>query len=233
MGTDYQPFPKTGQLASTMNLDLDRLKTKIGDEQAKVYFYVVATIENQNGCFVQTGIAPNFQEGLVTLCTCKHFMRTFMDTEDWVGKWIAGFSGVVAGDGNNVLVYLMKIGYAFKSHQSLWFSDKISEKTKQAKSAQLSKFGDIYQPLNQISNPFAIKNYISPLKNHVHAKNNGWHKDIIYEGCKGRKAALLIGDANYSYLWDKPMIYFYKDRLHRGQKKDNLQTLLKQFKEAR
>jgi hypothetical protein len=222
---DYQLYPKTGRLARNMNLDLAKLKSKICFEQAEAYCYVVATIKNSNGHFLQTGSAPNFQGDLVSLCTCKHFMRTFMDTEDWAGKWIAGFSGVTAGNGNNVLVYLMKVGHAFKSQQSLWFSNEVSEEARQAKLAQVSKFGDIYQPLNQISDPFAIQSYIHPIENHVHVENNEWHNDINYEGCKGRKAALLIGDIDYSFLWNKPMI-FYKGCLHRGQKKGNFQTLL-------
>jgi hypothetical protein len=225
MKMDYQPYPITGLLARNMNIELENLKSKFCVEQADVYCYVVATIKNRNGQYFQTGSAPNFQGDLVSLCTCKHFMRTFMDIEDWLGKWIAGFSGVTAGNGNNVLVYLMKVGHAFESQQDLWLSEKISEEAKRAKLTQVSKFGDIYQPMNQISDPFAIQSYIHPVENHVHTKNNEWHKDIKYEGCKGRKAALLVGDPKYSFLWDKPMI-IYECRLHRGQKRGNLQTLV-------
>jgi hypothetical protein len=108
---------------------------------------------------------------------------------------------------------------------SLWFSNEIPKETKQAKLAQISKFGDIYQPKNQMSNEFAVQSYIHPVESHVHCNNNNWHNDINYEGCKGRKAALLIGDPEYSFLWNQPMIY-YKGHLHRGQKKSDLQTLL-------
>jgi len=222
---DYQPFPTTGRLMSNMNLGFAKLNTKICSEQAEVYCYVVATIKNQNGHFFQTGSAPNFQGDMVSLCTCKHFMRTFMEIEDWEGKWIAGFSGVVAGNGNNVLVYLIRVGHAFKSHMSLWFADEISDETKQAKSAQISKFGDIYKPKDQISNEFSAQSYFHPIEGHVHCNNDGWHNDINYEGCKGRNAALLIGNPDYSFLWNQPMIY-YKGHLHRGQKKSDLQTLL-------
>jgi hypothetical protein len=222
---DYQPFPTTGRLMSNMNLGFAKLNTKIGFEQAEVYCYVVETIKNQSGHFFQTGSAPNFQGDMVSLCTCKHFMRTFKDTNDWVDKWIAGFSGVAAGNGNNALVYLMRVGHAFKSHMSLWFADEIPEETKQAKSAQISKFGDIYKPKDQISNEFSAQSYFHPVESHVHCNNDGWHNDINYEGSKGRKASLLIGDPEYSFLWNQPMIYF-KGHLHRGQKKSDLQTLL-------
>ena len=229
---DHQPFPTTGRLMSNMNLGFAKLNTKISLEQAEVYCYVVATIKNQNGYFFQTGSAPNFQGDMVSLCTCKHFMRTFMDAEDWEGKWIAGFSGVAAGNGDNALVYLMKVGYSFKSHMSLWFSDEIPEKTKQAKLAQISKFGDIYQPKDQVSDEFAVQSYIHPVESHVHCNNNNWHNDINYEGCKGRKAALLIGDPEYSFLWNQPMIY-YKGHLHRGQKKSDLHMFLHEQLEDR
>ena len=222
---DHQPFPTTGRLMSNMNLGFAKLNSQICFEHAEVYCYIVATIKNQDGHFFQTGSAPNFQGDMVSLCTCKHKMRTFKDTEDWVDKWIAGFSGVAAGNGNNALVYLMKVGYAFKSQMSLWFSDEIPEETKQAKLAQISKFGDIYQPKDQMSDEFAVQSYIHPVESHVHCNNNNWHNDINYEGCKGRNAALLIGDPEYSFLWNQPMIY-YQGHLHRGQKKSNLQTLL-------
>ncbi len=223
---NYQPYPTTGRLASNMNLDFSSLKNKICCDQAEIYSYVVTTIKNQNGQFFQTGSAPNFQGDLVSLCTCKHFMRTFMDNKDWMGKWVAGFSGVAAGNGKNMLVFLMKVGYAYDSHQIFWFSGDIPDETKQAKLARFSKFGDIYQPVDKISDRFAIQNYFHPVENHVHT--NCWHKDIEYDGCKGRKPALLFGDIDYSFLWDKPMI-FYKGRLYRGQKKGDLRMLLDEY----
>ena len=225
MKMDNQPYPTTGRLASDMNLDLANLKSKIRIDQANAYYYVIATIKNSNGHFLQTGSAPNFQGDLVSLCTCKHLMRTYMDTEEWVGKWIAGFSGVTAGNGKNMLVYLMKVGYAFKSHQSLWFSTKIPEEAKVAKLAKFNKFGDIYQPFDQNRDPFSFQSYFEPVKNHVHCNNNHWHNDINYDGCKGRKATLLVGDIDNSFLWNMPKIYL-NDRLHRGQKKGNIRTLL-------
>ena len=223
---DYQPYPTKGQLASNINLELASLKRKIHIEQADVFCYVVATIKNRNGQLFQTGSAPNFQGDLVSLCTCKHLMRTAMDPEEWVGKWIAGFSSLAAGNRANVLVYLMKVGFSFNSQQSLWLSDEIAEEAKQAKLANTSQFGDIYQPKNQISDPFSFQSYLYPVENHVHCENNNWQKDINYEGYKGRGAALLIGDPSYSFLWNKPMI-FRKGTLGRGyNKKDNLQALL-------
>jgi hypothetical protein len=226
---DHQPFPTIGRLTSNMNLGFAKLNTKISFEQAEVYFYVVETIKNHNGNFFQTGSAPNFQGDMISLCTCKHRMRSSMVTEDWVDKWIAGFSGVTADNRWNALVYLMKVGYAFKSQLSLWLADEIPNETKQAKLAQINKFGDIYKPKDQVRNEYSAQSYFYPVEGHVHCNNDGWHNDINYEGYSDRKAALLIGDPNYSFLWNKPMIFyrpmiFDNDHLPRGHKKRNFQT---------
>jgi hypothetical protein len=213
-----------------MNFQLDVLRRKIAGGQAIVYCYIIATIEGRDGYFVQRGSAPNFQGDLITLCTCKHYMRTFMGIEDWKGKWVAGFTGVKAGGGKNSLVYLMQVSHAFKSHHDLWFAEAIPDETKQAKAAHLNKFGDIYKPRSEAVDPFLEpRSYVSPCNNHVHAPNNYWHADINYEGCSGRVAALLVGDQDYGFLWNEPML-FYSPRLHRGQKKCKLDDMFGQLK---
>lgn len=155
-------------------------------------------------------------------------MRTFMDVEDWKGKWIAGFTGVKAGAGRNALVYLMKVVYAFESHHDLWFSNEIPEKTKQAKLASRDRFGDVFQPIGQ-GDPFNPQTYKTPHKNHSHINDNQWHADIDYVGCSNRRAALLASDKNYSFLWDRPLLFF-STRLHRGQRKARLEDFLHQLK---
>jgi len=232
--SDFQPFPQTGRLAQNLNLSLDDLRLKIGGIQATVYSYIVATVKNPEGHFRQTGSAPNFQGDVISLCTCKHFMRAFLGIDSWPDTWIAGFTGKGAGKGRNALIYLMKVGSAFESYYDLWFSDKLSEAAKQFKLAHKNKFGDVFQPQSELidKDVFNPQNYHPPIQNHVHAnpKNpNDWHKDINYlKGVSGRKAALLIGDEQYSFLWNKPIL-FHSHPLHRGQKGDNLQFLLDSF----
>jgi hypothetical protein len=228
----HQPFPRTGRLAENLNLSLDELLLKTGGNQATVYSYIIASVTNHEGNFVQKGSAPNFQGDLITLCNCKHRMRTFYDIPEWKDKWIAGFTGAKAGNGSNVLVYLMKVGIAFESYCDLWFSEDLPEAAKQAKSANKNKFGDVFQPKSKLTDKrdkFDFGHYVLPVGNHVHANPqnpDGWHKDINYEkGVCGRKAALLTGDEQYSFLWDKPKL-FRSRQLHRGQTKDNLQSLL-------
>ncbi len=221
----HQPYPTTGRLANRLNLTLPELSHAIQQEEAVVYSYVVATTRNVDGRFVQTGCAPNFQGEVISLCTCKHFMRSFLSPKDWKGKWVAGFSGVTAGNGHNILVYLMRVGHAFESHQDMWMSTEIPHTAKLAKLTHVSDFGDVYQPTTPSGNPFSVHSYLHPGENHVHTQDNEWHRDINYEGRSNRKAALLVGDADTSFLWEKPMLS-YRGRLHRGQKKIALQTLL-------
>jgi len=227
---DRQPFPQTGLLADNMNWQLGPLRKKIGQSQAIVYCYVIATIENQHGHFVQRGSGPNFQGDLITLCTCKHYMRTFMDAGDWKGKWVAGFTGVKAGEGKNFLVYLMQVSHAFKSHYDFWNNTGIiSDETKQVKATHSNNFGDIYEPRRE-TKKFDPQSYISPRKSHVHFPDYHWHKDIDYIGCSERRAALLVGDVKSSFLWDKPMIFYTHPNLPRGQKKFELADLSKRLK---
>lgn len=226
---DYQPFPKSGRLAGNKNLSLSTLRKHVTG-QATVYCYIITSIKNRDGHFIQTGCGPNFQGDRVTLCTCKHRMRTFLDASDWNGKWVAGFTDRPAGQGRNILVYLMQVSQTFESHYDLWFADTIPPKTKQAKAAHFDKFGDIYKPRRRGANLFDPQDYIPPHSNHVHAK--GWDNDIAYRGCSDRYAALLVGNPMYSFLWNRPMIE-YVSKLHRGQIKCKIHSLLGQLKAGR
>lgn len=222
---DLQPYPRQGKLKKNLNLPIDILSQRIALEQATVYCYVVATIKNRDGRFVQRGSGPNFQGHLITLCTCKHLMRSSMDADRWKGKWIAGFTGIEAGGRRNALVYLMKVAQTFESHSDLWHSETISNRAKKAKVAHLHRLGDILQPKGKTESPFDPQSYYSPCENHSHAKDNKWFDDIDYTGYSGRRAALLAGDAEYSFLWDHPMI-FYPLQLPRTPKKHPLKGLL-------
>jgi hypothetical protein len=221
-----QPFPSSGRLKKNMNLSLGELREIIGDTQAKVYSYIVATVKNSEGCFIQTGSAPNFQGGVISLCTCKHRMRSFQDPDSWPGTWIAGFSSKKAGNGGrNALIYLMKVEIAFKSFYDLWYSGKT---VKQVKLAHVDKFGDVFLPKpDDKRDKYDVEHYLHPVADHVHAPKDWWHKDINYgKGVCGRKAALLFGDEQYSFLWNKPTLIHSK-QLHRAQRKDDLQSFLK------
>jgi hypothetical protein len=229
----HQPYPRQGQLAKTLNLTLGTLRSRLADigfQEVTVYCYVIATIQFDGRGFLQTGSAPNFQGDLITLCTCKHFMRTFCDAPEWQGKWIAGFTGVKTGRGRNALVYMMRVGHAFESHRDLWLSGLLASAAREAKAADRDKFGDVYRPTSGRGDPFDPANYREPVRKHVHAEGDEWHRDIDRVGCAGRRPALLVGQVGLSFLWSKPMLC-YSSALHRGQKKSTLETLLKQMQD--
>jgi hypothetical protein len=235
MKLDHQPYPRQGQLAKTLNLTLGTLMSRLADiefQEATVYCYVITTIKFDVGGFLQTGSAPNFQGDLITLCTCKHFMRTFWDAPGWQGKWIAGFTGVRAGTGRNDLVYIMRVAHAFESHRDLWLSEALTSGAREAKAADRDELGDVYQPIPGRGDPFDPANYQAPVPNHVHAKRDEWHKDIRYPNltCAGRRPALLVGQSGLSFLWSKPML-LHPSALHRGQKKYRLGILLQQMQD--
>lgn len=90
----------------------EKLKSLLEQHPSEtVYMYVIESIQQDNsGSYWQTGCAPNFQGGAITLCTCKHWMRTFKPVEDWKqGVWIAGFAGLTH-TAQQSLVYLTRVG---------------------------------------------------------------------------------------------------------------------------
>jgi hypothetical protein len=215
---DFQPWPKTGRLAANPDLylaDLDKLLPEI--DNTPVYSYVIQTIQRRGNGFAQTGSGPNFQGGLITLCTCKHLMRTSLDVASWVGVWVAGFSGVKVTDRGNGLVYLMRVSEAFESHYDLW--EFLCSEVRQAKAAHLHTLGDVFKPKPDHIYPddpgrFKPGNYEPPRKDHSHAsieRNSNaprWYRDVNYRGYGGRRAALLVGDPKTSFLWSEPKIFF-------------------------
>ena len=220
----YQTMPKTGRLARNLNIKSDSLIERLTSFRGNtVYCYVVKTVEYREGRLYQTGSGPNFQGGLLTLCSCKHRMRTFLKPEDWEGVWIAGYTGST-DLGSNRLFYLMRVSQAFKSHNEFWLSDGISDKAKIAKAAHLNKFGDVYKPKRTSMRPYSYWHYLDPCKNHVHCEPEDWRKDIKYKSHSGRRPALLVGDPEYSFLWDRPVIES-PFNIGRGEKKNTLGDL--------
>ena len=112
----YQAMPTHGRLSKNLNLSPETLLEKIEDfKESTVYFYIVDTVEYEDGRLYQTGSGPNFQGDLVTLCSCKHWMRTSPEVESWRGLWVAGYTS--SRDlGSNRLFYLMRVSQAFRFH---------------------------------------------------------------------------------------------------------------------
>ena len=225
---DVQPFPRSGILKSNMNFSLDVLRERLTSVNGTLYAYVITSIKWDNERFQQTGCAPNFQGDFITLCTCKHEMRTLLDTKSWHGKWVAGFTSINAvGNRQWNLVYLMQVGQAFETHAQLW--NALPERTRQAKEANKHRLGDLYQPKAQSSDPYQLASYKLPHEAHVHHSDcnpDGWHNDITYSKPSRLPAALLVGDRHHSFLWDTPLIYA-PFPLGIGHRKKTLEDLLR------
>jgi len=220
-GAIGQPYPRRGPLSRQIDPTWEALRERV-PASAQVYRYVVATVENVHDHFVQHGSGPNWQGGILTLCTCKHAMRTFREPQDWPDTWIAGFTGVKAGGGRNALVYLTRITAAYSA---LWRSPLLTQQAKRVKLAKLEGLGDIFEPREGVNLPYAARGYQPPCKQHVHRQNNSWHNDINYVGASKRRAALLVGDPAQTYLWQRPTLLL-STSIGRGQRKSTLTELL-------
>lgn len=224
----YQEWPTKGNLKDNMNHTLYELIDALRNQQGVIYSYVLTTLKKRNGEFIQTGSGPNFQSDLITLCTCKHLMRTWRDVPNWKDVWIAGFTGInLMKDKRNYLFYLMKVSKSFSSHKTIW--NALADAIKTTKNAQLNPCGDVYRPKPDIKNEFNYLHYYPPVKNHVHATKNLWRKDITYEKSRSkRKPALLVGDTTFSFLWSLPIVFCKNrhPRTKRGNIQDFIQNLL-------
>jgi hypothetical protein len=209
-GGEIQLFPQAGRLVHTLNLDLTTLRKVVPAETRDVYCYIVKTIECKDRHFIQTGTAPNFQGGIITLCTCKHQMRSRHGVNAWPGQWIAGFTSRAGSFGRHHLVYLMRVAEAYASHQELW--NAVPDKVRQAKAAHLHRGGDMYEPQSSLNDPFDQRSYVAPCEDHDHTQINEetnapyWYQDINYVGRDGGRPPLLVGDTELSFLWEEPAL---------------------------
>ena len=157
--------------------------------------------------FEQWGSGPNFQGGLVTLCTCKGQMRAGKAAGDWCGTWVAGFTSRTIHEGRTWLFYLARVQQPLPSQFDLW--NYLTPEAQRAKSASLNRQGDAYVPVAgwDGTERFGAANYETPNENHVH---RGFWKDDINKMYYGRQPYLFVFDPNMSFLWERPRIYFHK-----------------------
>ncbi|TSA53402.1 MAG: hypothetical protein D4R45_05630 [Planctomycetaceae bacterium] len=144
-------------------------------------------------------------------------MRSLRDVNNWRGTWVAGFSTISEHVGRNFLMYLMRIDKAFESHWSLW--DELTTQVRQAKSTDTNQFGDVYRPLGRDTqeNQFNACSYHQPHQSHK--RRYDWPRDINYQrNGNHRRSALLLGDEEYSFVWDKCEILFNSENIGRGHR---------------
>lgn len=237
----YQPFPMTGVLSRHVDLGKTRLAEMIEGQSDAVYAYVMSTIVLDGGQLVQTGTGPNFQGGYITLCTCKHRMRTILPPEDWPNKWIAGFTSLDCGR-HHWLFYLAKVREVYDSQSELWHSGSLSDHALEEKSARYSELGDLYEPKSELGllSRYDPNSYHTPISGHSHDfvvnGNLLWRIDIDYSRKKlkvkaKRQPSLLIGDPKFSILWRTPTLYV--NSKWRQRKYEGLADFLDDLNETR
>lgn len=160
----------------------------------------------EDGIFKQTRSGPNWQGGILTLTTCKHYMRTA--NLDWEGMWLAGFTPKV-GCNENYLLFLAKIAHVFNSNYDLgeWMRARFIE-TYKRKRALEHKFGDIYVPKGLLTErtKYNPRYYKTP-HGHVRMEMDKkwgvpkWQKDIDYESNGRRPRTFVFTDVK---LFKKP-----------------------------
>jgi hypothetical protein len=173
-----------------------------------VYAYIVTTIKTRPPDYrlQQTGCAPNFHGGRITLCTCKHkdratFKPASNQDDPWKKVWVAGLTSKTE-DPSRSLAYLMCVERSFLSQMDLW--RELPDKCRRAKCASNSPVGDLYEPKPASKRgPFDPLNYNAPVAGHAHSPGwrlNSWHNDIVrWRGSKPHR--LLLGQAAQSYRW--------------------------------
>ena len=177
-----------------------------------MYVYVVETVDLRGRRFAQSGNSPNFQGGVVTLCACKHQMRSWAAFgRSGQPLWIAGVtrSGLVDGRRCRYLFYLMYVPltHRFRSQAEMW--ESLPPETRQAKSAAFSPLGDIYEPLHEGLRgeaALAVENYRPPCSEHGHLREGTWPEDINKRYRYGGRPHMLRGDPDHSFLWTRPAI---------------------------
>jgi hypothetical protein len=216
-------------------MDLAALRERIPAGPATIYCYVMTTVEQREGTLVHVGSGPNMQGGLITLCTCKHWMRTYSGVKP--GTWIAGFTGSHKETARrpamrNTLFYLMRVEHSFPSQMELWRSHLVPEQTKHRKSARHNPLGDLFEPHQDANDPFDIASYHPPIPGHSHAPKDQWpggtwHRDIDYMNRFGRRSAMLVGHAELSFVWTRPVLQLELEHtLGRGTARFNMQDFL-------
>ena len=224
-----------------LDLSLQKLLTQVGRSCSKTYSYVLTTVifDESRNAFQQTGSGPNFQGGRLTLCTCKHQMRSGMHlpVENWKNVWIVGFTSRQECD-YNWLFYLTQVHYAKLTQNALWRA--LPSEVRADKSSRRSRLGDLYQPKANLDCPkcldpncqtcFDPESYYRPMIGHSHhqtASDDTWIDDIdsVYYN---RRPALLVGKPQMTFLWEHPLIRFRKNH-PRTKTWNSLSAMLQQL----
>ena len=235
-----QPFPESGLLADNSNLPLPILANSIRKVRDSAYSYVVSTVSRNPSLlgFEQHGSAPNFQGDVLTLCTCKHQMRSRLSADEWEADvWLVGFTSRTIYASKHWLFYLAKVESAHDSHSDLW--SRMDASTRNAKAAHVHFLGDMFKPKSPRPNDdarFSPSRYVMP-PIHAHRQDRSdtsWHNDInYYLASRSRHPPLLVADPRWTFLWGEPTIFFAEDHCRDYFKWSSLHELVGRLREAR
>jgi hypothetical protein len=233
-----QQFPDHGPLYCNLNIHLHCLKKRLRNVGDEAYSYVVTSVELKERIFEQRGSGPNFEGGVLTLCTCKHQMRASQSTDEWESDvWLVGFTSRTIYEKKHWLFYMAKIESAYESHSDLWKS--MTETIRQEKVAHRKYLGDMFKPKTRSlmgDARYAPFHYHVPrLHAHRNRKNpNGWRNDIRYHlADKYGHASLLVADPELTFIWNKPTIFLKQKHCRNYLIWESLQDLLGLLEEAK
>lgn len=221
------------------NLDVDALAARLGAHRTAprddVFIHVVNAVTSPAGELTPVGAGPNFDGGLISLCACSHGMRATLDPDDWPGRWVAGFTSYSGEFGHQqYLRYLMRVGEAYGSYHDLVTAlvDTGRGDVVDAKDASRHAAGDIcrIKPGSMApSGHWRATSYCRPVIGHTHREDvddETWHKDIEYVDRYGRRAALLVGDPGWCFVWNQPSICKTDPGPLRGHRRISVNALL-------
>src|SRR5262249_17364105 len=109
----------------------------------------------------------------------------------------------------------MQVEQEAASQYDLWNSGYLPNRD--VKSAALDIFGDLYEPLANVSSTtrFSPNFYKHPIVGHDHLPT-AWKEDICYSKLPlSSQPKLLVGNPNRSFLWGCPK-YQYKGTTQKG-----------------
>jgi len=216
----------------------DQLRQNIpNSNEYTVYRYILSTVVRgqEHDFFRQMGSAPNFLGGLVSLTTCKRFMRTWSTVASGEKLCIAGFTSNGLYQGKHWMFYFMVVQKpTYPSFADFW--EALPESVRNAKDATRHHLGDAYRPAKESladEARFRADSYVPPPIGHAHRDKPDtpdWRVDIEYQA-RGQRPVLLVGNPKLSFLWFTPQITCTW-ALSRGQQCVTLPNFLSQLHQA-
>jgi hypothetical protein len=219
-GKWFNEHEEPNEYRNTVN-SVQGLKEELAtDADVTLYLYTQHEIFYEGDVIKQTRSSPNWEGGMVTYATCKHFMRSW--DREWEGVWIAG---LCPGHCNsNCLLFAGKVKKVFTSNYALRRYVKINHKeVYNIKLAKNNPRGDLYTPTHTPLNPeekHLHTEFLEP-PNHTRSleyykKSPGsaseredgkipkWWRDIEYDRNGNKPKSFILSPC---YLFSKPQVW--------------------------